>query len=204
MVQNGFVGEEAEKTVSSGGGTVVVGVKLDSPSKELLTWALVKMAQPGDSLIALHVLEIVDRDGKSSLLSLVKAFNSVLERGNYNFTNRGPDPTINPAFVPQLRSLCPQNSDGSRRIDLDTGSGNRFDAAFFANLRNGRGVLESDQKLRTDASTRTFVHRFLGERGLPPLNFNVEFTRSMVKMSNFGVKTDTNGEIRRICSVINQ
>ncbi|MFQ6630111.1 hypothetical protein Gotur_023716, partial [Gossypium turneri] len=45
----------------------------------------------------------------------------------YNFTNGGPDPTINPAFVPQLQALCPQNGDGSRRIDLDTGSGNRFD-----------------------------------------------------------------------------
>ena len=54
MVQNGFVGEE--QTVSSGGGTVVVGVKLDSPSKELLTWALVKVAQPGDCVIALHVI----------------------------------------------------------------------------------------------------------------------------------------------------
>lgn len=64
-----------------GGRTVVVGVKLDSPSRELLTWALVKVAQPGDCVVALHVLghnEIVDRDGKSSLLSLVKAFESVL------------------------------------------------------------------------------------------------------------------------------
>ncbi|XP_022749060.1 probable receptor-like serine/threonine-protein kinase At5g57670 [Durio zibethinus] len=79
MVQNGFVGEE--QLVSSGEGPVVVGVKLDSPSRELLTWALVKVAQPGDCVIALHVLgnnEIVDRDGKSSLLSLVKAFDSVL------------------------------------------------------------------------------------------------------------------------------
>lgn len=61
--------------------TVVVGVKLDSQSRELLTWAMVKMAQPGDRVVALHVLsqnQIVDRDGKSSLLSLVKAFDSVL------------------------------------------------------------------------------------------------------------------------------
>ncbi|KAL6962247.1 hypothetical protein U1Q18_037203 [Sarracenia purpurea var. burkii] len=99
----------------SGGRTVVVGVKLNSQSRELLTWALVKVAQPGDHVIALHVLsengkeigifdywvvliseflvdgsvnwlnllkwvfvEIVDRNGKSSLLSLVKAFDSVL------------------------------------------------------------------------------------------------------------------------------
>ncbi|XP_058753215.1 protein kinase STUNTED-like [Vicia villosa] len=65
----------------SGRRTVVVGVKMDSPSKELLTWALVKVAQPGDLVVALHVLgthEIMNGDGKSSLLSLVKAFDSVL------------------------------------------------------------------------------------------------------------------------------
>ncbi|KAK6792130.1 hypothetical protein RDI58_011211 [Solanum bulbocastanum] len=64
-----------------GNKTVVVGMKLDGASRELLTWALVKVAQPGDRVIALHVLnnnEIVDRDGKSSLLSLVKAFDSLL------------------------------------------------------------------------------------------------------------------------------
>lgn len=67
--------------VLSANRTVVVGVKLDGASRELLTWALVKVAKPGDRVIALHVLnnsEIVDRDGKSSLLSLVKAFDSVL------------------------------------------------------------------------------------------------------------------------------
>nr|GMD85210.1 probable receptor-like serine/threonine-protein kinase At5g57670 [Ipomoea batatas] len=64
-----------------GGRTVVVGVKLDGQSRELLTWALVKVAQTGDRVVALHVLnnnEIVDREGKSSLLSLVKAFDSIL------------------------------------------------------------------------------------------------------------------------------
>ncbi|XP_015885783.2 LOW QUALITY PROTEIN: protein kinase STUNTED [Ziziphus jujuba] len=80
LLQDGF-GREAAKVESSGGRTVVVGVNLDSQSRELLTWALVKVAQPGDCVIALHILgknEIVDRDGKSSLLSLVKAFDSVL------------------------------------------------------------------------------------------------------------------------------
>ncbi|KAL6215047.1 hypothetical protein ACLB2K_014478 [Fragaria x ananassa] len=78
MLQIGFGGGEAEMDKRR---CVVVGVKLDSKSRELLTWALVKVAEPGDSVVALHVLgknEIVDRDGKSSLLSLVKAFDSVL------------------------------------------------------------------------------------------------------------------------------
>ncbi|KAJ7959182.1 Kinase family protein [Quillaja saponaria] len=79
MLQTGLAGEDEER--NSIGRTVLVGVKLDSQSRELLTWALVKVAQPGDTVVALHVLgksETVDRDGKSSLLSLVKAFDSVL------------------------------------------------------------------------------------------------------------------------------
>lgn len=52
---------EAQASGDSGGRTVVVGVNLDSPSRELLTWALVKVAQPGDLVVALHVLR---KDGK--------------------------------------------------------------------------------------------------------------------------------------------
>ncbi|KAF8377284.1 hypothetical protein HHK36_030659 [Tetracentron sinense] len=92
----------------------------------------------------------------------------------------------------------------SRRVGLDTGSPNRFDASFFTNLKNGRGILESDKKLWTNASTRTFVQRFSGPmRSLPGLRFDDEFGRSMVKMSNIGVKTGAQGEIRRVCSAIN-
>ncbi|KAG6652902.1 peroxidase N1-like [Carya illinoinensis] len=118
----------------------------------------------------------------------------------YNFTTNGngADPTIDPTFLPQLRALCPQNGDGASRVGLDPGSQNRFDTSYFNNLMKGRGVLESDQKLWTDASTKTFVQRFLGARA-----FNVEFGRSMVKMSNVDVKTGTQGEIRKICTAIN-
>ncbi|KAL2339730.1 hypothetical protein Fmac_007670 [Flemingia macrophylla] len=79
MLQTAPAGE-ANRGCSSGR-RVLVGIKMDSPSKELLTWALVKVSQPGDTVVALHVLgdhETVNGDGKSSLLSLVKAFDSVL------------------------------------------------------------------------------------------------------------------------------
>ncbi|PRQ18729.1 putative peroxidase [Rosa chinensis] len=123
----------------------------------------------------------------------------------YNFTTTGnsADPTINPSFLPQLRTLCPQDGDAAKRVDLDTGSAALFDATFFKNLEDGRGILESDQKLWTDASTKSFVQQFLGVRGLQALNFNIEFGRSMVKMSNIGLKSAANGEIRRICFAIN-
>ncbi|RDY10654.1 Receptor-like cytosolic serine/threonine-protein kinase RBK2, partial [Mucuna pruriens] len=61
----------------AGGRKVLVGVKLDPRSRELLTWALVKVAEPGDLVIALHVLDTIT-EGTSSLLSLVKTFDSVL------------------------------------------------------------------------------------------------------------------------------
>ncbi|KAM1120365.1 hypothetical protein ACFX13_045225 [Malus domestica] len=122
---------------------------------------------------------------------------------NFNTSTNGADETINPKFLAQLRSICPENDDVARRVDLDTGSANRFDATFFTNLKNGRGILESDQKLWTDATTKSFVQRFLGVRGLQALNLNIEFGKSMVKMSNIGVKSAANGEIRRICSAVN-
>ncbi|CBI20054.3 hypothetical protein VitviT2T_018415 [Vitis vinifera] len=103
----------------------------------------------------------------------------------YNCSNtsaNGGDPCMDAAFVSQLQKMCPANRDGSKRIALDTGSSDRFGGSFFTNLRNGRGILESDWKLRTDASTRAYVQRFLGLRG--ELNFNMEFGRSIVKMSN--------------------
>ncbi|PIA56022.1 hypothetical protein AQUCO_00700386v1 [Aquilegia coerulea] len=121
-----------------------------------------------------------------------------------NFTTTGPDSTIDPSFLPRLQALCPPNGDGSRRVSLDTDSQNRFDTSFFTNLRNGRGILESDQKLWTDTSTQPFVQRFEGPiRGLLGLRFDFEFGKSMVKMSNIEVKTGTQGEIRSVCSAIN-
>ncbi|XP_023748157.1 peroxidase N1, partial [Lactuca sativa] len=122
----------------------------------------------------------------------------------YNFNNtNGPDPSIDPAFLTTLRNLCPNGGDNRRRVALDTGSENRFDTSYFANLRSGRGVRESDQLLWGNPTTRTIAQRFLGVSGLVGLTFNVEFARSMVRMGNVEVKTGTQGEIRRVCSAFN-
>ncbi|KAF5457876.1 hypothetical protein F2P56_021950 [Juglans regia] len=74
-----FTGDlpSSESEDADGGRTVLVGVKLDAPSRELLTWALVKVAHPGDHVIALHVLNTLT-ESTSSLVSLVKTFDSVL------------------------------------------------------------------------------------------------------------------------------
>ncbi|KAK9286300.1 hypothetical protein L1049_014690 [Liquidambar formosana] len=122
---------------------------------------------------------------------------------NFNTTGNDVDPSINAAFLPQLQALCLENNNETKRVSLDTYSPNKFDTSYFTNLKNGRGILESDQKLWSDASTRTFIKSFLSIRGLPGLKFKVKFGKSMVKMGNIGVKTGTEGEIRKVCSAIN-
>lgn len=127
----------------------------------------------------------------------------------YNFTATGnADPTISQAFLPQLRALCPPPSGGGpagRRVaPLDLGSPGVFDVSFFKNVRDGGAVLESDQRLWSDAATQGVVQKYAGNvRGLFGLRFAYEFPKAMVRMSSIGVKTGGQGEVRRRCSRIN-
>lgn len=123
----------------------------------------------------------------------------------YNFTATGnADPSINQAFLTQLQSLCPKNGDPSKRVALDKDSEFSFDVSFFKNVRDGNAVLESDQRLWGDASTRKIVENYAGNiRGLLGFRFNFEFPKAMIKMSNIEVKVGTQGEIRKVCSKVN-
>ncbi|XP_020588055.1 probable leucine-rich repeat receptor-like protein kinase At5g05160 [Phalaenopsis equestris] len=63
------------------GTTMVVGIKEDDGSRELLTWTLVNVAQAGDRVIALHVLpaEVPDSGGEYlALNSTVNALNAMI------------------------------------------------------------------------------------------------------------------------------
>lgn len=123
----------------------------------------------------------------------------------FNFTATGnADPSIGPAFLPLLRAQCPPGGDPSRKVALDTGSPGAFDVSFFKNVRDGGGVLESDQRLWGDAATQGAVQKYAGSvRGLFGLRFAFEFPKAMVRMSSVGVKTGGQGEIRKRCSRIN-
>ncbi|KAI4335727.1 hypothetical protein L6164_014343 [Bauhinia variegata] len=123
----------------------------------------------------------------------------------YNFTATGnADPTINQAFLAQLQALCPKNGDGLKKVPLDKDSPDKFDVSFFKNLRDGNGVLESDQRLWADDATKTVVQNYAENiRGLLGFRFDYDFTKAMIKMSSIEVKTGTQGEIRKVCSKFN-
>lgn len=57
--------------------SVVVGLKMDVQSRDLLTWALVKVVQPGDSVVAFHVL-LESNSNSSSMDSVADTINSTL------------------------------------------------------------------------------------------------------------------------------
>ncbi|KAJ4765820.1 Peroxidase [Rhynchospora pubera] len=123
----------------------------------------------------------------------------------FNFTATGnSDPTISPSFLSKLQNMCPQSGDSSDRIPLDKDTVSKFDVSYFKNIRDGNAVLESDQRLWGDSSTKSIVQNYAGNiRGLLGLRFNLEFSKSMVKMGAIGVKTGSLGEIRKVCSQFN-
>lgn len=48
---------EVEETMAEGSALLIVGIKPDEWSREVLTWSLVNVARPGDRIVALHVLD---------------------------------------------------------------------------------------------------------------------------------------------------
>lgn len=100
--------------------------------------------------------------------------------------------------------MCPKNGDPSRRVALDKGSQMDFDVSFFKNLKDGNGILESDQRLLGDSNMRRIIENYAGNiKGLFGVRFNLDFPKAMIKMSTIEVKTGSQGEIRKVCSKFN-
>ncbi|CAA0807307.1 Peroxidase superfamily protein [Striga hermonthica] len=120
----------------------------------------------------------------------------------YSFPGHGgTDPSINPYFVPELKSTCPKNGDVNARVALDRGSEKTFDVQILRNIRSGLAVLQSDARLYQDVATRKVIDSYLGL--LSPIlgpSFGSDFAASMVKMGRIGVLTGSKGTIRRVCS----
>jgi peroxidase len=119
----------------------------------------------------------------------------------YNFNNTfRPDPTMDPAQVTLLRSVCPRIFPGlGGTVSLDQGTRFIFDNSFYQELQQNRGILQMDQELSRDPTTAALVSQLAA----PDSNFTTIFGQAMVKLGNVGVLTGARGEIRKICSQIN-
>lgn len=128
-----------------------------------------------------------------------------MQKRLYNFTSRGgSDPAISPRLLTQLKAKCPLNGDVNVRIPLDWSTRNVFDVQILRNIRDGNAVISSDARLNDDKSTRQILDSYISSKGSETRpSFNADFAEAMVKMGNIGVKTGSEGEIRRVCSAVN-
>ncbi|XP_031503732.1 peroxidase 43 [Nymphaea colorata] len=123
----------------------------------------------------------------------------------YSFTpDGGPDPSIEPSFLPELQATCPQNGDVNVRLAIDRGSQTAFDESILNNIRSGFAVLASDAQLYQDQTTQSVVDSYVDSfgSGFGP-SFNQDFADAMVRLGRLGVKTGGEGEIRRVCAQFN-
>lgn len=118
-----------------------------------------------------------------------------------SFSNRlypTQDTTLNKSFVQRLYTACPSKSSSNTTV-LDIRTPNVFDNKYYVDLMNRQGLFTSDQDLYTDSRTRSIVKDFAVDQDL----FFQKFAVSMAKMSQLGVLTGSNGEIRSNCSARN-
>lgn len=123
------------------------------------------------------------------------------KRRLFDFKSSGkPDPTLHPSLLADMQVSCP-NVDGSntKLNPLDTSTYNMFDNAYYKNLVNNYGLLESDQALMGNPKTAAMVNDYSND----PYLFSRDFAASMVKLGNIGVITGQAGQIRKKCGSIN-
>ncbi|KAI8533411.1 hypothetical protein RHMOL_Rhmol10G0007500 [Rhododendron molle] len=118
----------------------------------------------------------------------------------FNFsTSSQVDPSLNTTYSQQLMQACPQNVDPRIAVDLDPVTPQTFDNVYYKNLIAGMGLLTSDEVLFTNPASQPTVNDFANN----PNDFNAAFVTAMRKLGRCGVKTGSQGEIRKDCTAFN-
>ncbi|KAJ6880085.1 hypothetical protein NC652_033425 [Populus alba x Populus x berolinensis] len=106
-----------------------------------------------------------------------------------------PEPNIR-CFLKKPK--CKILNDAATTVEIDPGSSQNFDTAYFAILKQREGIFQSDAALLTNRTPNKIVGELL--------NSNVffrQFAQPMKRMGAIGVLPGTSGEIRKKCIVIN-
>ncbi|CAI0401766.1 unnamed protein product [Linum tenue] len=108
---------------------------------------------------------------------------------------------IDADFAATRRGQCPSVAgDGNNNLaPLDLVTPNSFDNNYFRNLMERRGLLQSDQVLFSGGSTDSIVDEYSRDASA----FNSDFAAAMVRMGDIEPLTGSQGEVRRVCTVVN-
>lgn len=123
------------------------------------------------------------------------------KRRLFDFQGSGrPDPVLASSLLSKLQSTCPNGDTSNSYIaPLDSNTTLTFDNEYYRNLLYNKGLLESDMALLADRRTSSMAYFYSTDQ----YSFYNDFAASMVKLSNVGVLTGIQGQIRRKCGSVN-
>lgn len=94
---------------------------------------------------------------------------------------------------------CPSGASATMTVNNDPVTASLFDNQYYRNLLAGMGLFQSDSVLVSDSRTKGKVEEFSESQE----TFLARWAESFVKLTNIGVKTGNEGEIRVSCMSVN-
>ncbi|CAF1702083.1 unnamed protein product [Brassica oleracea] len=121
----------------------------------------------------------------------------------YNFSGSGsPDPTLDKSYLSTLRKQCPRNGNQSILVDFDLRTPTLFDNKYYVNLKENKGLIQSDQELFSSPDASDTIPLVRAYSDGQDKFFNA-FVDAMTRMGNLSPLTGKQGEIRLNCRVVN-
>ncbi|KAI3992404.1 hypothetical protein MKX01_030290 [Papaver californicum] len=153
-----------------------------------------------NSMFAKHGLSQADMIALSATHTLGFSHCTKVAPRIYNFSPQNAvDPSLDRKYATELQGMCPRNIDPRVAINMDPVTPRRFDNQYFKNLQQGKGLFTSDQVLFTDSRSKSTVNTWASNSAA----FNQAFITAMTKLGRVGVKTGSQGNIRRDCGAFN-
>ncbi|MED6185952.1 Peroxidase 64 [Stylosanthes scabra] len=99
----------------------------------------------------------------------------------HNFSpNKDVDPSLNPSFATNLRTICPSHNKAKNAGSPLDSTNTLFDNAYYKLILQGKSIFSSDQALLTNPKTKSLVSKFANAKR----DFENAFVKSMIKMSS--------------------
>ncbi|KAF8007754.1 hypothetical protein BT93_K1677 [Corymbia citriodora subsp. variegata] len=171
------------------------GIIYDVPVGRRNGWLIASFARKG-----LSVDEMLTLSGAHSIgISHCSSFSSRL----YTFNDTLPqDPSLDLAYATFLKNKCllpSKKPQPDPTVLLDSITADTLDNEYYLQLLKLHGLLASDETLYTSPSTS----RMVVKNAKNGFAWSAKFAKAMVKMGSINVLTRKQGEIRKICSVVN-
>ncbi|XP_062190032.1 peroxidase 1-like [Phragmites australis] len=121
----------------------------------------------------------------------------------YNFEGKNgtSDPNLDANYTATLRGQC-KPGDAATLVYLDPVTPSTFDTDYYTLVAANKGLLSTDAELLNDGATKEYVTSH--DKASSTDEFFADFAASFVNMSKIGVLSHHKGEIRKVCSQVNQ